>query len=730
MNTDRWQPQLFLYTVYVCLVMGMAFLAVHLTGAEISVRWLTGLLLVICDGIWMFRTFGGRPGFFMAGAAEGICLAAAALTPEVSLRMAVCAIGLAAVCYGAVIRFRRGGLVLGAAAAAAFAGRLFGRPVSGLEIFLLFCFCVGDCAWKLTYRGERTAGAAISRRASESGIAVSAVALAASLFLVSVLPGTLLNSLMDVPVRIQQQIQQRLIQNGLISSDSGAVSRGNRIPTGQERLEVTVSREPDATLYLKNYTAGDYLGNRWAPADETDFYEDITRWDPEGRSRIRYLSPYQFEDRQFEAVRYGQWEEWVLERGPGWDVQIQEEYREWSGLESMAVRELTEQGEERVVPYCADYQAESWKGVYYYSWYPWREYEDYLSQDLPYTQSTYRELEIPYEGYVKSRYLQVPAKRLPGLTALAEADPLTDPEQITAHIRETLWSMASYSQTPGLMPLGRDVAEYFLFEGGEGYCQHFATAAALLYRMYGIPARYVTGYAVPPEQFEERETGSWRAVVTDAQAHAWVEIYLEEAGWVPVDMTPPAEAGPELLRAETGENGTEAGAETGVSPEQAAETAGETDGQEEEETAAQEDRAEAETAGEEGHSGEGEGGTAAGRRTGGERTAQLAAAGALLAAGGVILTGVLFLWRRKKRTPAAAELNRRAERLRRRLGGFPEELKAEEQRLFRAALKEEYGRNGLSEEEKREAEQAYGRLLAHCMGQAGRLERWYLRLRF
>ena len=90
------------------------------------------------------------------------------------------------------------------------------------------------------------------------------------------------------------------------------------------------------------------------------------------------------------------------------------------------------------------------------------------------------------------------------------------------------------------MPLGEEVAEYFLFEGGQGYCQHFATAATLLYRLYGIPARYAAGYAVQPEEFEESEDGLYRAVLTDGQAHAWVEIYLKDAGWIPVEVTPPA----------------------------------------------------------------------------------------------------------------------------------------------------------------------------------------------
>lgn len=62
-----------------------------------------------------------------------------------------------------------------------------------------------------------------------------------------------------------------------------------------------------------------------------------------------------------------------------------------------------------------------------------------------------------------------------------------------------------------------------------------------MYRMYGIPARYAAGYRVDPEDFTEQEDGSWRAGVTDESAHAWVEIFLEDYGWTPVEATPSAD---------------------------------------------------------------------------------------------------------------------------------------------------------------------------------------------
>lgn len=61
----------------------------------------------------------------------------------------------------------------------------------------------------------------------------------------------------------------------------------------------------------------------------------------------------------------------------------------------------------------------------------------------------------------------------------------------------------------------------------------------MMFRMYGIPARYATGLAVSEDLFQNsgQET-AYTAYPTDRCAHAWVEIYQEEYGWVPVEVTP------------------------------------------------------------------------------------------------------------------------------------------------------------------------------------------------
>ncbi len=152
----------------------------------------------------------------------------------------------------------------------------------------------------------------------------------------------------------------------------------------------------------------------------------------------------------------------------------------------------------------------------------------------------YRSLQGACLEVVEDAYTRVPEELLPRLAAFAEENPREGLEEVTAFIGYALQDMASYTLTPGRPPVNEDIVEYFLFDNGEGYCQHFAAAATLLYRLYGIPARYASGYLVQPSDFRLQD-GTWRAEVTDMSAHAWTEIFLEDYGWTPVEVTPVAD---------------------------------------------------------------------------------------------------------------------------------------------------------------------------------------------
>ncbi|MBI3855391.1 MAG: transglutaminase domain-containing protein, partial [Planctomycetes bacterium] len=111
------------------------------------------------------------------------------------------------------------------------------------------------------------------------------------------------------------------------------------------------------------------------------------------------------------------------------------------------------------------------------------------------------------------------------------ADPAERVRRTLAYLR----SNCSYSLNVGVFRSADPVGE-FVFDKRRGYCEYFASAAALLLRMQGVPSRYVVGYSVRPSNLE-----GGHYVVREADAHAWVEAWIAGRGWVEIDPTPAAQ---------------------------------------------------------------------------------------------------------------------------------------------------------------------------------------------
>lgn len=110
-------------------------------------------------------------------------------------------------------------------------------------------------------------------------------------------------------------------------------------------------------------------------------------------------------------------------------------------------------------------------------------------------------------------------------------------QNLAIQVANWLGNENTYNLYLNHIPQGKDTIAYFLETGHEGYCMHFASAGALILQSLGVPARYASGYVVEPSAFHKEKKG-YQADVPDYNAHAWVEIYLENIGWVPVEMTP------------------------------------------------------------------------------------------------------------------------------------------------------------------------------------------------
>jgi transglutaminase-like putative cysteine protease len=113
------------------------------------------------------------------------------------------------------------------------------------------------------------------------------------------------------------------------------------------------------------------------------------------------------------------------------------------------------------------------------------------------------------------------------LTADAET-----PYETAVLIESWLESNKSYSLNASHDPEAGTITSEFVFDMDRGYCEYFATAMTTMLRSQDVPARYVVGYATG------ERTGPTEYTVRGMHAHAWVEVYFPDVGWVRFDPTP------------------------------------------------------------------------------------------------------------------------------------------------------------------------------------------------
>jgi transglutaminase-like putative cysteine protease len=135
------------------------------------------------------------------------------------------------------------------------------------------------------------------------------------------------------------------------------------------------------------------------------------------------------------------------------------------------------------------------------------------------------------------RWLELPelSPEIHALALAAVEGARTDADRAEA-IERRLWRTGRYSDTPPPETPGdaRSPVEVFLLEHRAGHCEYFASAMVVLLRSIGIPARLVNGFAGG----RENEIGGF-VELSRSDAHAWVEVHFEHAGWVRYDPTPP-----------------------------------------------------------------------------------------------------------------------------------------------------------------------------------------------
>ena len=168
-------------------------------------------------------------------------------------------------------------------------------------------------------------------------------------------------------------------------------------------------------------------------------------------------------------------------------------------------------------------------------WMTLRPITDVLRVDAQsYTQFSYGPQKT--EGNLQ-RYLQLPPGSNPrtaelGQQILAQAGAsAATPVLVTAALQRLRSGGYVYTLEPGVVD-NIHTADDFWFDSKQGFCEHIASAFAVLMRGMGVPARIVTGY-----QGGDRNSVDNYWTVRNSDAHAWAEVWIAGQGWTRVDPT-------------------------------------------------------------------------------------------------------------------------------------------------------------------------------------------------
>lgn len=297
-----------------------------------------------------------------------------------------------------------------------------------------------------------------------------------------------------------------------------------------EDLKIIVTNKPTETIYLKGFVGSGYQDNHWLTPTEEGFINTSLTWPVDGDVRI-YMQNLSFLRKLYTENETSQ-----------------------SDMETISVIRLNASSKYTYVPYY------SYINNYYdviggdcyvsgqtlqddiFSYYPREQYRlaiDNWNNNSD-NESILDRLETSYYGFVKYTYTDVP-EGFEELKEICDQQKIKseDIEKVTKFIKEFFLDY-TYSMDVKAVGNSVDFIYDFIFDSKEGYGPHFASAAVLMYRMFGIPARYVVGYAAPKNLFSMQADGNYSAVLQGDNAHAWVEVYEPEYGWMPVEMTPGA----------------------------------------------------------------------------------------------------------------------------------------------------------------------------------------------
>lgn len=305
-----------------------------------------------------------------------------------------------------------------------------------------------------------------------------------------------------------------------------------------DNIVFTVEMDQPSAIYLRGFVGGNYENGKWTETDSHAYsgdYSGITEW-----LAVKGFYPW-----CQQSILYGMWDDSKSGKITVNNINANSKYI-YLPYEAIADGDVSSDS----IIYQKDIGAYS-KGLFGTREYSFLSYvpysDDYANADIEAwlkeirsnsNYSEYLENEKAYRAFVYDTYLNVPteAEKIINQTDIGNYKSYFSAIQ---YIRKYFSENFQYSYEIDELTYETDALAYFMNNSKTGNDMHFATAAALMLRSVGIPARYVEGYYLSPQfmmLYTELEDLSFE--IPDSLCHAWIEVYINEIGWVPVEVVP------------------------------------------------------------------------------------------------------------------------------------------------------------------------------------------------
>lgn len=302
--------------------------------------------------------------------------------------------------------------------------------------------------------------------------------------------------------------------------------------TGEERLQIKMSQPKQ--MYMRGFVGSKYTEDGWEDSDLNIYggdYEGVFEWFSANEySPLTNLSAYAAQS----AANGGEAEEnsiyvEVSNISARRKYQYVPECVTYYSLENLYAPKndvnFRSQGLGRETDYSfdmVDVINNDYKAIYGEQW-----YQDQAGD------KTFHNSENVYGTFARTYYEDVPDDMRAYFDShVPSAGQKMNPFDAIKIVRDYTAGNMSYNNDADEYSGNEDFVIEMLNEHKSGYSAHFATVAAMFFRYYGIPARYVEGYLVNPPASSDVIS------VTDEDSHAWVEIYAGGLGFIPVEVTP------------------------------------------------------------------------------------------------------------------------------------------------------------------------------------------------